>query len=105
MRKIILFFQIILIMLPAALYAQNVRITGKVRDLTGVLPGVSVVEKGLPTNGVTTDVNGHFTLTLKGSSNTVMIRFVGYVSQELKVGDKKTLESTRVIFEKVSSST
>ena len=92
MRKIILFFPIIFMMLPVAIYAQSVTITGKVRDISGVLPGVSVVEKGLPTNGVTTDVNGRFTLTLKGQSNTVLIRFIGYVSQELKVGDKKTLD-------------
>jgi hypothetical protein len=48
MRKIILFFQIILTLLPVALYAQNTTITGKVRDISGALPGVSVVEKGMP---------------------------------------------------------
>jgi hypothetical protein len=51
MRKIILFFQIIFTLLPVALYAQNTTVTGKVRDISGALPGVSVVEKGMPTNG------------------------------------------------------
>ncbi|OOQ56813.1 SusC/RagA family TonB-linked outer membrane protein [Mucilaginibacter pedocola] len=92
MRKIILFFQIILTLLPAALYAQNIAITGKVRDLTGVLPGVSVVEKGLPTNGTTSDVNGRFTLTLRGQSRTVIVRFVGYVTREIKVDGTKPLD-------------
>jgi TonB-linked SusC/RagA family outer membrane protein len=92
MRRIILFFQIIFLLLPAALYAQNTVVTGRVRDLTGVLPGVSVVEKGMPTNGGTTDVNGKFTITLRGQSNTIIVRFIGYVNQEVKVGDKKTLD-------------
>ena len=91
MRKIILFFQVIFMLLPGALYAQNT-ITGKVRDVTGVLPGVSVVEKGIPTNGGVTDVNGRFSITLRGTSNTVIARFVGYTAQEIKVGDKKTLD-------------
>ncbi|MDB5000430.1 MAG: hypothetical protein JWR76_1507, partial [Mucilaginibacter sp.] len=33
MRKIILFFQIIITLLPAALYAQSTTITGKIRDV------------------------------------------------------------------------
>jgi hypothetical protein len=92
MRKIILFFQIILTLLPAALFAQSTTITGKVRDITGVLPGVSVVEKGIPTNGVVTDVNGKFTLTLKGQSKTIIVTFIGYTAQEYKVGNSNTAD-------------
>jgi TonB-linked SusC/RagA family outer membrane protein len=92
MRKIILFFQIILTLLPAALYAQTTTITGKIRDITGVLPGVSVVEKGIPTNGVITDVNGKFTLTLRGQSKTIIVRFIGYTAQEYKVGSSNTAD-------------
>lgn len=92
MRKIILFFQIILTLLPVALYAQNTTITGKVRDISGALPGVSVVEKGMTTNGVITDVNGKFTLTLKGQSGVVVIRFIGYISQEVKVHNGQALD-------------
>jgi TonB-linked SusC/RagA family outer membrane protein len=92
MRKIILFFQIIFTLLPVALYAQNTTVTGKVRDIAGALPGVSVVEKGMPTNGGISDVNGRFTLTLKGQSNTIIVRFIGYVNQEIKVSDNKALD-------------
>jgi TonB-linked SusC/RagA family outer membrane protein len=92
MRKIILFFQIIFTLLPVALYAQNTTVTGKVRDMAGSLPGVSVVEKGMPTNGSISDVNGRFTLTLKGQSNTIIVRFIGYVNQEIKVSDNKALD-------------
>ncbi|MFD0763541.1 SusC/RagA family TonB-linked outer membrane protein [Mucilaginibacter lutimaris] len=94
MRKIILFFQIIFMLLPGALFAQNTVVTGRVRDITGVLPGVSVVEKGIPTNGGITDVNGRFSITLKGQSRTIIVRFIGYTSQEVKIGDKTTVDIT-----------
>ncbi|MGY4537626.1 TonB-linked SusC/RagA family outer membrane protein [Mucilaginibacter sp. UYNi724] len=92
MRKIILFFPIIFMLLPGALFAQNTVVTGRVRDLTGILPGVSVVEKGIPTNGGIADVNGKFSITLRGQSKTIVFRFIGYVTQEVKVGDKTTLD-------------
>ena len=92
MRKIILFFQIIITLLPAALYAQNRTISGSVRDADGALPGASVVEKGLPTNGTVTDGKGKFTLVLKGTSNTLIVRFVGDVTQEISVSGKSSVD-------------
>jgi TonB-linked SusC/RagA family outer membrane protein len=92
MRKIILLFQIIIILLPAALFAQNRVITGTVKDINGVLPGAIVSEKGLPSNGTTTNGNGKFKLTLKGATNTLVVRFVGYSPQEVKLGTKSTVE-------------
>ncbi|MDB5006715.1 MAG: SusC/RagA family TonB-linked outer membrane protein [Mucilaginibacter sp.] len=92
MRRIILFFQIILIMGPLTLLAQGHTITGSVRDLGGSLPGASVVEKGLLSNGTITDVNGHFKLTLKGSSDILVIRFIGYVTREVNVAGKLSID-------------
>jgi TonB-linked SusC/RagA family outer membrane protein len=92
MRRIILFLPIILIMFPALLFAQSRVITGTVRDLGGTLPGASVVEKGLAGNGTVTDANGHFRLTLKGTSETLVVRFIGYVSQEVHVTGKQTVD-------------
>ena len=92
MRKIILFFQIIMIMLPAALYAQTKTVTGTVRDGEGILPGATVVEKGLPGNGVTTDGNGKFKLTLKGTSEVLVVRFIGDVTREISVAGKNTVD-------------
>jgi TonB-linked SusC/RagA family outer membrane protein len=92
MRKIILFFQIIITLLPAALYAQTKTVTGTVRDADGVLPGASVIEKGIPTNGRVTDGNGKFTISLKGKSNTLIIRFVGDITQEINVAGKNNID-------------
>jgi len=86
MRKIILFFQIIIItLLPVALYAQNKTVTGTVRDVGGVLPGSTIVEKGMPGNIAVADGNGKFKITLQGSSNTLIVKFIGYDPQEYKV--------------------
>lgn len=68
-------------MLPVVVFAQNKTVTGTVRDLTGALPGASVVEQGLPGNGVVTNGNGKFTLVLKGQSNAIIIKFIGYIPQ------------------------
>ncbi len=46
------------------MFAQPVKITGTVKDASNVpLVGVTVVEKGT-TNGIMTDANGQFTLTV-----------------------------------------
>jgi TonB-linked SusC/RagA family outer membrane protein len=92
MRKFILFFQIIIAMLPVVVFAQNKTVTGTVRDLTGALPGASVVEKGLPTNGVITNGNGKFSLTLKGQSNAIIVKFIGYIPQTYTFKDGNTAD-------------
>jgi TonB-linked SusC/RagA family outer membrane protein len=88
MRKLILFFLLITSTLPAVLYAQNKVVTGVVRDEGGILPGASVVEKGVIGNGVVTNTNGRFTLTLKGNSNVLIVTFVGYATREFNVAGK-----------------
>jgi TonB-dependent SusC/RagA subfamily outer membrane receptor len=94
MRKIILFFQIILLLVPAVLYAQTKTITGTVRDADGVLQGATIVEKGEPANGATTGGNGKFTLTLKGKSNVIIVRFIGDITQEVNVLGKNNYDIT-----------
>lgn len=88
MRRIILCFLVTLSMLPALLYAQSKKISGVVKDAGGVLPGASVVEKGVIGNGVITDANGKFTLTLKGRSNIITVKFIGYSTREINIGSK-----------------
>ncbi|MDB5133289.1 MAG: TonB-dependent Receptor Plug Domain protein [Mucilaginibacter sp.] len=88
MRKLILFFLLITSTLPAVLYAQNKVVTGVVRDEGGILPGASVIEKGVTGNGVVTNTNGRFTLTLKGNSNVLIVTFVGYATREFNVAGK-----------------
>lgn len=69
-------------------------ISGTVKDEKGVtLPGISVVLKGT-TTGTSTDANGSFRLNLTGANPTLVVSGVGYLRQELPVGNATTLDIT-----------
>lgn len=88
MRKIILLLLATILMLPAMLHAQGRVISGNIRDAGGILPGASIVEKGVANNGTVANANGKFTLTLKGTSNVVIATFIGYNKLEYNVAGK-----------------
>jgi TonB-linked SusC/RagA family outer membrane protein len=74
-------------------FAQSKVATGVVKDENGeALVGVSVIEKGT-TNGVVAGANGVFSLTV--SPNAVLqFSYMGYVTQEIAVGDGARLDVT-----------
>jgi len=59
-------------------------ITGKVTDseLSGPLPGANIVEQGTK-NGTTTDFDGNFTITVGTNSGTLVISYIGFVTQRI----------------------
>ncbi|WP_400193818.1 SusC/RagA family TonB-linked outer membrane protein [Hymenobacter sp. B81] len=67
--------------------AQNRQITGRVTDRsTGEgLPGATVLLKGT-TNGVSTNADGTFTLSVPGEGGTLQISSVGYLQLERAIG-------------------
>ena len=64
---------------------QTKQATGQVSDSQGPLIGATVMEKGT-SNGTVTDFNGNFSLNVK-SGATLVISYIGYVTQEIKAGD------------------
>jgi len=71
---------------------QGVSIRGKVTstdDKSGI-PGVNVVEKGT-SNGTVTDGDGNYSLNVAANA-VVVFTFVGYVTQEVVVGGRTTLD-------------
>ena len=62
---------------------QQTQVVGVVNDAMGPVIGASVLEKGT-TNGTITDFDGRFTLNVK-SGATLVISYIGYKSQEVKV--------------------
>ena len=73
-------------------FAQ-ISISGKVVDAGGLeLPGVNVMVKGT-TIGTLTDGDGKFTIPdVPGGSNAVLVfSYVGFQTQEIKVGNAKNL--------------
>ncbi|MDR0575809.1 MAG: TonB-dependent receptor [Tannerella sp.] len=68
------------------------KITGTVVDISGnPVAGVDVVEKGT-TNGIITDMEGSFILTVLSPDATLVISYIGYVPQEIAVGDRASLD-------------
>ena len=79
-----------LFLIPISLWAQNVTITGTVYDeMQEPVIGASIVEKGT-TNGVVTDYDGNFKMTLP-SNATLVISYVGYLTQEVPVAGRTVL--------------
>lgn len=67
-------------------------ITGTVIDEFGdPLPGANVFVKGTA-NGTTTDLNGHYKITLvPNAKSTIVFSFVGCKTQEVVLGDKREI--------------
>lgn len=83
-------------------------VKGQVTDETGGgLPGVSILVKGTQ-RGTVSDIDGNYELTLPDESGILVFSFVGYLTQEMEIGnqtainislkpDQKSLEEVVVV--------
>ncbi|ALJ05369.1 hypothetical protein APS56_09640 [Pseudalgibacter alginicilyticus] len=63
-------------------------VTGTILDESGIpLLGANVTEKGT-SNGVVTDLNGSYSITLKNAHAVLQFSYVGYVTQEVEIGNQ-----------------
>jgi TonB-linked SusC/RagA family outer membrane protein len=69
-------------------------IKGTVKDIQGPIPGASIYEKDVPNNGVQSNIDGTFSLTLTGNSKVLVVKFIGYITQEVNVAGKSTVNIT-----------
>jgi TonB-linked SusC/RagA family outer membrane protein len=94
-RKSTLFFLMFLIFSTIAVKAQSFKITGTVKDETGTtLPGVSIGLRGT-TIGTQTDPNGQYSITaLSATNQTLVISYIGYITQEIKADGKTVINVT-----------
>ncbi len=80
--------------LPIPMPAPLLNVRGVVRDETSEpLPGVSVVVKNT-SRGTITDQEGNFQIDMPAGSSTLVFSFVGYLSQEVEVGNRTDLAIT-----------
>lgn len=85
--------------------ARKRTINGLVSDEHGeAIIGANIIEKGT-TNGTTTGVDGSFTIQVE-SDAVIVVSFIGYITQEIKVAEKTSfsiilLEDTKVLDEMV----
>ena len=79
----------ILLFVCAAVQAQTVK--GVVKDATGeTVIGATVQEQGVQ-NGVVTDIDGNFTISLKGKSHKLIVSFVGMKTQTVDVNGRSSV--------------
>lgn len=66
-------------------------VTGKITDENGAqLPGVSVLVKGTQ-RGTTTDQDGKYSVSVPDGKVSLVFSYVGYLSQEIVVGNQSTI--------------
>jgi iron complex outermembrane receptor protein len=100
MKKHIKLLKVLLLFFGVAfasqVFAQGVKITGKVTDATdgSTLPGVSIAVKGT-TTGTISDIGGNFSLTVSKGA-TLVFSFIGYNTQEVVVGDQTSVNVVMV---------
>ncbi|MRX65092.1 SusC/RagA family TonB-linked outer membrane protein [Maribacter luteus] len=69
-------------------------VSGTVIDNYGTpVPSVNVIEKGT-TNGTSTDFDGNYSLDVSDLSGTLVFSSLGFVSQEISIGGKSSINVT-----------
>ncbi len=100
MRKTFIFLSALCLMMLCPAYTVNAvgyavqevqqdgkTIRGTVKDINGeAVIGASVMVKG-SANGTITDLDGHF--SLNAGSGTLVISYIGYMTQEVAIGNKR----------------
>ena len=84
---------LLLCLIPLCSIAQNIMVKGIVKDNFGEpVIGANVTEKGT-TNGMITDLDGNFSLTVEKNA-TLVISYIGYVTQEIAIKGNTNLNIT-----------
>ena len=91
MKKLL--FVLFLSLFVGSAYAQsNVEVKGTITEaITGYgVPGATIIEKGT-SNGVATDFDGNFTISVSSTNAILMVSSVGFVTSEVKVNGQSQL--------------
>lgn len=71
--------------------AQQITVTGTVRDDQGItLPGVSVLLNGT-TEGTVTNADGKFSISVPNAQSVLTFKYLGFVDQQITVGSTTSL--------------
>ena len=97
MKKIIIF--LFMIFCSVGLFAQSVKVTGTVVDDTNSpLPGVNIVVTGSG-QGVVTDFDGKYSISLPSNKSTLEFTFIGFQKQQLKLKPNQTVLNVTMVSE------
>ena len=94
-QRICIFALIMSFGLITTAFAQSLVVKGKVLDEFGEpVIGSNVVEKGT-TNGIATDIDGNYTITVSHAQRSVLqFSYIGYNTSEVTVAAKTTIDVT-----------
>lgn len=92
LRSCFLIMFLLFLSIGYALPPEGITIKGRIMDeiLKEPIPGANVKVKGT-TLGTITDFNGNFSLVVPNKSSVLVVSFIGYVTQEIVVGNQKTI--------------
>ena len=89
--KIVLLLALVFSSFSAINLEAQQRVTGKVSDEARMpLIGVNVVQKGT-SNGVTTDFDGNYDITMQSGSDILAFSYIGFVTKEVAVGGQSVI--------------
>lgn len=88
MKKLFMLIMISVV-IGMAVYGQTVQITGVVTSAEEgmTIPGVAVVAEGT-TIGVSTNIDGEYSITVPASVETLVFSFLGMATQEVEIGGR-----------------
>ena len=85
MEKLKLLLIVLFIGISSNAFAPATPVSGVVVDDQGIaLPGANVLEKGT-TNGVVTDFDGNFTISVEDANATLSVSYIGFETKEIKL--------------------
>jgi Ca-activated chloride channel homolog len=88
MKNILSIFAIMIVAAAITAFTGSLTITGKVTDSKGLsLAGVNVMEKGT-SNGVVTDINGNYKITVNDQAKLLVFSFIGFKTAELQIAGR-----------------
>ncbi len=92
MKKAKLFFSTLFLLIGVALFAQNVQVSGTVRESSGdVVSGVAVQLKGSTTIYTMTDVLGNYRISVP-SDGTLVFSCLGFKTSEIPVNGRTAID-------------
>jgi TonB-linked SusC/RagA family outer membrane protein len=70
---------------------QQYQVSGAITDQANLpLPGANILEKGT-TNGIQSDLDGKYKITLKNQNAILVVTFLGFVTKEIAVNNQSTI--------------
>lgn len=92
MKNILLCF-VLIVGTTFSAFAQNRTVTGRVtsEDEPEGIPGVNILVKGSMVGSIT-DIDGNYSVAVPEGSTTLVFSFVGYMPQEVNIGNRNTVD-------------